>query len=107
MDRHRRSAATSPELIEEGFGGCNLLRFRGKVFAVSQSLGAMDVTSSRAAELEELRRKEQVCVADTIEDAKHWINGRRSRLLVRRVVSAAKGIAGRAWRWSKPASVKR
>jgi hypothetical protein len=33
----------------------------------------VDLASLQAAELEELRRKEQAYIADSVEDARHWI----------------------------------
>jgi hypothetical protein len=75
-----RVRAATPQLLEQGYREFNLVAFAGKVFAVAQCLGPTDLVLLEPAKLEELRGKEQVYVADSTEQAKHWIDQLHERL---------------------------
>jgi hypothetical protein len=52
-----------PRLLQEDYRGFNLIGYRGKVFAVSQSLSAFDIESTSAEDLRDLERKKLVFTA--------------------------------------------
>jgi hypothetical protein len=83
---------TTPRLIEEGFNEFNLVGYGGKVFALAQCVGPTDFTRLSDIKLEELRSKEQIYVADSLEEAKDWIEQLQERLLPRTLKPAYKGF---------------
>lgn len=83
-----RARAAIPQLVEQGYLEFNLVAYGGKFFAVAQCLGPMDLTILQAAELEEFRSKEQVYVADSIEQVKQWIEQLHERRQPRLIAPA-------------------
>jgi hypothetical protein len=93
---------TSPQLIEEGFKKFNLIAYEGKVFAMAQSVGPIDLASLSTTELKHLCNREQAYVADSAEDARRWIEKFHQRLRSRSLASTYKGFnlvafRGRIW----------
>jgi hypothetical protein len=87
-----RVRAATPQLLEQGYGEFNLIAYGGKVFAAALCLGPTDLPMLQAADLEDLRGKEQVYIADTIEQVKHWIDQFHERILPRLIAPAYKGF---------------
>jgi hypothetical protein len=85
-----RARAAIPQLVEHGYREFNLVAYSGKSFAVAQCLGPTDLTTLQPTELHQLRSKEQVYIADSIEQAKHWIEQLHERRQPRLLAPAYK-----------------
>jgi hypothetical protein len=95
-----RTNVATPQLVEQGYREFNLVAYVGKVVAVAQCLGPIDLPILQPAELVELRGKEQIYVADSTEQAKHWIEQRHERLQPRLIAPAYKEFNLVAYRGS-------
>lgn len=91
---------TPPQLIEEGFKGFNLIAYEGRMFALDQNLGPMDLASLPAARVVELSGMEQVHVADSLEEAKRWVEELQDRLQPRSLEPPYRGFNLVAYRGS-------
>ncbi|HEY7426265.1 MAG TPA: hypothetical protein VH682_18685 [Gemmataceae bacterium] len=87
-----RVKTATPLLIEQGYREFNLIAYEGKVFAAAQCLGSMDLTMLQDADLEDLRGKEQIYVANSIGRAKRWIDLLHERLQPRLLAPAYRGF---------------
>ena len=95
-----QATTTTPHLVEEGFRNFNLVNYGGKVFALAQCVGPVDFTTLSETEFRELRSKEQIHVADSLEEAKRWIEQLDERLRPRLLEPAYKGFNLLAYRGS-------
>jgi len=66
----------SPMLVVEGFQGFNVVRYKGKFFALAQSLGPIDLTQLSEHALDNYQACGQCIVAASLDEAKRRI-GRR------------------------------
>jgi hypothetical protein len=63
-------SSTSPQLLEEGYLGFNLVGFQGKVFAVRQSIGPIDI---HIADLEPLKAAKNCFVGESVDLVKEEV----------------------------------
>jgi hypothetical protein len=65
---------SSPELVEEGYRGFNVVRYKRDVYAISLSLGPVDLPEIEASVLKRYQEGRQVLIASTIAEVKEAID---------------------------------
>jgi len=95
-----QTMTTAPHLVEEGFRNFNLVSYGGKVFALAQCVGPVDFSRLSETEFRELRSKEQIFIADSLAEAKRWIEQLHERLQPQSLETTYKGFNLVAYRGS-------
>jgi hypothetical protein len=67
-------AEPGPRLVESGYRTFNLVSFAGKIYAVSQSLGALDVSKLRETEAKQLEGQSKLFVFASVREVKQHID---------------------------------
>ncbi|MCK4602634.1 MAG: glycosyltransferase family 2 protein [Phycisphaerae bacterium] len=78
------------ELLEEGYRGFNILRFRGRFVALDQELGPVDCKTTN---LDKYRRQGRCCIADGMQEVKRCVDEAISRLKCRVKPSPDRGAS--------------
>jgi hypothetical protein len=64
----------TPVLIEQGYRGFNIVRFRTRFIAVHQAVGAMDLASVDDAWVSTMAESRNVCAAESLDAVKRQID---------------------------------
>ncbi len=62
------------ELVEEGHKGFNIVLYRGKYYAISQSLGPVDFTRLEEQKLREYQENGKCFIGNSLYEAKHLVD---------------------------------
>lgn len=63
-----------PQLIEEGYKGFNLVRFRGRVYGLAQAVGAFDLFQASEETLQTHQRNNRCLIAESAQAVKEQID---------------------------------
>ena len=63
-----------PELVEEGYRGFNLVRYRQEYYALAQSLGPLDLHKVDEASLKRFQQSRNCVIGKSLEEAKQILN---------------------------------
>lgn len=63
-----------PELVEEGYRGFNLVRYRQEYYALAQSLGPLDLQKVDEASLKRLQQSRHCVIGKSLDEAKQILN---------------------------------
>lgn len=65
---------SSPFLVEEGYRGFNLVRYKAKFYALAQALGPVNLTVMDEHALSEFQVREQCVIANSVDEAKGLVD---------------------------------
>ncbi len=72
------SKILSPQLIEEGYTGFNIVRFQGRYFGIAQNLGPLDLTKVSEEELKEYEHKGFLIIGNTAAEVKYILDNKKT-----------------------------
>lgn len=80
-------------LVEQNYNGFNILKYKGKYYAISHSLGDLDLTALDETSLAENIKNHETFIGDTLTDVKKWLNQfeRKIERLTRKIGRIARG----------------
>lgn len=68
-------SSNTPRLIEEGYKGFSILRWKGRFYALAQSLGPVDLAQMERCTLNEYQESGRCVIGNSFEKTKHLLEG--------------------------------
>ncbi len=68
--------AIVPPLFLEAYKDCNIVRYRGLIYAIAHRAGSMDLAALDERTLRRLKREQLLAIVPSVEQAREWVDER-------------------------------